>query len=230
MKIAPFRVACRALMLAFMLPAGMYIGSELLPWGRSTSPVETGSTVAVQLQDPVFQSAASAPGVLLSLEAADPVQIDGLEAVPAIETREDPSSTAAAPRAQFASERIITPSSETAEPQFGQDATRLEAQLASIERQLVEMAQKPLKEPATERLSLECHEAELSSVLEVLGRLASVSIVSSPDVQGTVTISLQQVTVQEALKAVLRAQGYAFEQNGNVIFVTAGKESRADRK
>ena len=50
------------------------------------------------------------------------------------------------------------------------------------------------------------------------------NIVASKDVHGTVTANLYDVTVQEALDAILRANGYGYREKGNFVYVYTAKE------
>ena len=50
------------------------------------------------------------------------------------------------------------------------------------------------------------------------------NIVASKDVRGTVTANLYDVTVREALDAILHANGYDYREKGNFIYVYTAKE------
>ncbi len=50
------------------------------------------------------------------------------------------------------------------------------------------------------------------------------NIVATKDVRGTVTANLYDVTIKEALDAILRSNGYDYREKGNFIYVYTAKE------
>lgn len=78
-----------------------------------------------------------------------------------------------------------------------------------------------------ERFSIHVQEANLAEVLEMLGQLAGVNILSSRDVQGRVSLNLQDVTVDRALDAILKAQGFTYERDGDFVYVRSLAEDSA---
>lgn len=85
-----------------------------------------------------------------------------------------------------------------------------------------------------ERFSIQVQEANLTEVLEMLGQLAGVNILSSRDVVGRVSLNLQDVTVDRALDAILKSQGFVHERDGDIIYVRTANEDttlkQANRK
>jgi type IV pilus assembly protein PilQ len=74
------------------------------------------------------------------------------------------------------------------------------------------------------------NDVPLVEVLRMIGSQAQVSIVPSREVRGTVpAMDLYNVTVPEALDAILTSNGCGYEQKGNIIFVFSEKELE-DRK
>lgn len=69
-------------------------------------------------------------------------------------------------------------------------------------------------------ISLDFKEADINTVLRVLSLKSKVNIVTGPEVQGTVTIRLDDVPWEKALEVVLRTYNYVFERDGNIIRVT----------
>jgi type IV pilus assembly protein PilQ len=76
-----------------------------------------------------------------------------------------------------------------------------------------------------------------ANLLEVLRMLASQSqrnIIASKDVRGAVTANLYDVTIREALDAILQSNGFAYREKGNFIYVYTAKEiaeiEKASRK
>lgn len=80
-----------------------------------------------------------------------------------------------------------------------------------------------------ERFSLQIADAPIGQVLEMLGELAGKNILSTPAVQGTVSANLIDVTVEEALGGILRARGFAHEQDERFIYVMTQSEFAARR-
>lgn len=70
-----------------------------------------------------------------------------------------------------------------------------------------------------EPLSLNFQDVEVRSVLQVLADYAGVNLVAGDDVQGNVTLRLQDVPWDQALDLVLRSKGLARRQEGNVLLV-----------
>lgn len=67
-------------------------------------------------------------------------------------------------------------------------------------------------------------DANLVEVLRMLSLQTHRNILTSKGVRGTVTASLYDVTVHEALDAILRANGYGYREEGNVIYVYTVQE------
>ena len=68
-------------------------------------------------------------------------------------------------------------------------------------------------------ITLDFKDADIRSVLKIISLKAGVNIVASPDVQGTVTIYLDNVPWEKALDVILKTYGYGYEKRGNVISV-----------
>jgi len=68
-------------------------------------------------------------------------------------------------------------------------------------------------------------------VLRMIGNQAQLSIVPSRDVRGTVPgMDLYNVTISEALDAILHSNGMAWERKGNLIYVYTEKELEDQQK
>ncbi|MDZ7373789.1 MAG: secretin and TonB N-terminal domain-containing protein [candidate division KSB1 bacterium] len=68
-------------------------------------------------------------------------------------------------------------------------------------------------------ISLDVFDAEISNVLRMLGRQSGVNIVAGSDVTGKITVSLHDVTLDQALENILKANGYTYVIDGDVIRV-----------
>ena len=73
--------------------------------------------------------------------------------------------------------------------------------------------------------------ADLVEQLRVIGFQAQMSVIPSREVRGALpAVDLYNVTVTEALDALLHANGYAYRQKGNFIYVYSAKELEAMEK
>jgi len=70
------------------------------------------------------------------------------------------------------------------------------------------------------KVTLDFKDADITNVLRILSLKSGVNIVAGPEVTGTVTIRLADVPWQKALEVVLRAYGYVYERDGNIVRVT----------
>jgi len=68
-------------------------------------------------------------------------------------------------------------------------------------------------------LSITIQGDDIRAVLELLSEQGALNILTSPNVQGTVTASLKQVSIEEALDAILRSTGYVWQREGQFIYV-----------
>src|SRR5262249_20366862 len=65
---------------------------------------------------------------------------------------------------------------------------------------------------------------DLRDVLDFLGEQGGLSILASNNVQGVVSVSLNDVSIDTALKAILRSTGFVSRQEGKFIFVGTPKD------
>ena len=75
-------------------------------------------------------------------------------------------------------------------------------------------------------VEIHVNDASVVEVLRMLSAQSQKNIIASKDVKGSVTANLYGVTVKEALDAILTANGYAYRERGNFIFVYTAKELR----
>jgi type IV pilus assembly protein PilQ len=73
-------------------------------------------------------------------------------------------------------------------------------------------------------VEIHVNDANLVEVLRMLSLQSQKNIIASKDVHGTVTANLYDVTVREALDAILHANGYAYREKGSFIYVYTTKE------
>lgn len=68
-------------------------------------------------------------------------------------------------------------------------------------------------------LTIHIQNEDIRRVLELLGAHGGINILASPRVQGTVSATLGKVGMDDALDAILRANGYQAKRDGNFVFV-----------
>src|SRR5215212_5384148 len=73
-------------------------------------------------------------------------------------------------------------------------------------------------------VEIHVNDANLVEVLRMLSLQSQRNIIASKEVRGTATANLYDVTVREALDAILHANGYAYREKGNFIYVYTTKE------
>lgn len=76
--------------------------------------------------------------------------------------------------------------------------------------------------------SLDLNEADLADVVRLLARIAGLNIITG-DLRGSVTVYLENVTVESALQAILASQGYGFLFDGNIVRVVDASKLGEDR-
>ena len=76
----------------------------------------------------------------------------------------------------------------------------------------------------TGTVEIHVNDANLVEVLRMLSLQSQKNIIASKEVHGTVTANLYDVTVKEALDAILHANGYDYREKGNFIYVYTTKE------
>ncbi len=79
-----------------------------------------------------------------------------------------------------------------------------------------------------QKISIDFQDAELRAVLRLLGEQAGKSIVTSPEVKGTITISMQQVPWDQVLETILDLHGLTKKEEGNVITVLSLDKASKD--
>src|SRR5438874_2763700 len=73
-------------------------------------------------------------------------------------------------------------------------------------------------------VEIHVNEANLVEVLRMLSLQSQKNIIASKDVRGTVTANLYNVTIKEALDAILKSNGFGYREKGNFIYVYTSKE------
>jgi type IV pilus assembly protein PilQ len=73
-------------------------------------------------------------------------------------------------------------------------------------------------------VTITVQDAPLAEVLKLLAQQSQKNIIASKGVTGTVTASLYDVTLREALEAMLKTNGLGYREQGNFIYVYTEKE------
>ena len=79
-------------------------------------------------------------------------------------------------------------------------------------------------------ISLDVQGADVHDVLRLLAETGGINILTSGDVQGTVTTRLLDVPWEQALEAILQLTGLVQERQGNVILVVPAERLRSARQ
>jgi type IV pilus assembly protein PilQ len=79
-------------------------------------------------------------------------------------------------------------------------------------------------------ISLDVQNADVRDVLRLLAETGGVNILTSGDVQGTITTRLLDVPWEQALEAILKLTGLGQERQGNVILVGPVERLRQARQ
>jgi type IV pilus assembly protein PilQ len=106
------------------------------------------------------------------------------------------------------------------------DVTKNEA------REVTPVKKETLKRYTDQIISLDFQEADIKSVLRLMAEYGNISIVTSDDVKGTVTLSMKNVPWKQALDTILDVNSLTKKQTDNIITVTTlerKKKDEADR-
>jgi len=76
--------------------------------------------------------------------------------------------------------------------------------------------------------SLDLYDTDIESVVRLLARVAGINIITGA-ISGSVSVYLENVTVEDALNAILASQGYAFIYDGNIVRVVDAAQVGEDR-
>ena len=85
-------------------------------------------------------------------------------------------------------------------------------------------APSPLTMERTGKVSLHANERDIREILELISREASLNLLVSPGVSGTVSVNLDHVTVDQALQAVIKLGGLQVKREGSLAYVYSAQE------
>jgi type IV pilus assembly protein PilQ len=79
-------------------------------------------------------------------------------------------------------------------------------------------------------ISLELQDADIDSALRIIAEVSNLNIIASSDVQGKVTLRLQNVPWDQALDVILKTNGLDKVQDGNVVRIAPVEKLRLERE
>lgn len=85
-------------------------------------------------------------------------------------------------------------------------------------------------EAEQENVTIDFKDADIANVLRILSYKSGVNIIAAEDVQGTITIRLNDVPWETALNVILKTYGFAYERDGNIITVSTLENILARQK
>ena len=83
----------------------------------------------------------------------------------------------------------------------------------------------PVQQRMQQEISIDFKDTPIDDVLMIMAKQADVDIIKSPKVQGTVTATLTDIPLEEALTNILESQGYTYMATDNMIRVIAKEDS-----
>ena len=113
----------------------------------------------------------------------------------------------------------VTPMSGNYDYSSFQDGGMLTFDFRPLTRAEKEVAEKAKFPYSGEKLSLNFQDIEIRSVLQILADFTELNVVASEAVTGRVTLNLNDVPWDQALDLILKANGLAKRESGNVILV-----------
>jgi type IV pilus assembly protein PilQ len=90
-----------------------------------------------------------------------------------------------------------------------------------VTRPLSERIAEQIATNQTELITLNYKDGDLRNILRLIARVSGVNLVAGPEVQGTVTIELEDVHWERALQLILNVNGYSYVREGNLIRVVS---------
>ncbi len=138
-------------------------------------------------------------------------------AVSASDFKMETFSDAGSAASDFGSEEIKTTHNVT--DRSAKLPLKLEKISLPKSRSLSERTPAPMSLQSKESITLDVKNAEIGNVLRLMARQSGLNIVASKDVKGVLTVSLAHVTIREALDMVVKANGYDYITDGDVILV-----------
>lgn len=83
---------------------------------------------------------------------------------------------------------------------------------------------------APKRVTIDFHAVEIDRLLRIIEQVSGLNIVVGREVRGRVTVHLTDVPWRQALDSILRANGYGYVQEGNIIRIDTREILRKERE
>jgi len=114
----------------------------------------------------------------------------------------------------------LTGSLEKADETLKADSTKALLRMADIERQHKQrMAQPPLAEKDERMFSFSVKRVYMKTALAMFAQRYKLNIIPDLDVSGKVTVSFSNLSLRQSMEALLKANGYYFTQEGDILRV-----------
>ena len=88
--------------------------------------------------------------------------------------------------------------------------------------------EEPEKKGLEQIISLDYKNADLTNVLRSMAWTYKLNVVTSPNISGKVTINLENITVRQALDAILTINGLAYAERAGIVYVSPGDKDMVD--
>lgn len=119
---------------------------------------------------------------------------------------------------------------EPAKPQTSETDTS-EPNLAETRQPVLKVSpNKDSGKGSGETFSLQIQDAEIMQVLDMLGELSGLNILTGQGVTGTITANLKNVTPAQALQAILRSRDLTSEKEGDFVYVMTPAQFEQKKK
>lgn len=126
--------------------------------------------------------------------------------------------------------RMVIQTEGVAEHLAYQSESLFTIEVKRVSKAELETAKKEHRGYTGEKLSLNFQNIEVRAVLQLLADFASMNLVASDSVSGTVTLRLKNVPWDQALDIILKTKGLGMREMGNVILVAPAEEIAAREK
>ncbi len=94
----------------------------------------------------------------------------------------------------------------------------IEKTIQELEDSLSDVLNEPVK-PKAALISLDLRDVDISHAIQLIAKESNLNIIAGKDITGKITVTLNQVTPEEALDKILSTSGYKFVKNGNFVKV-----------
>jgi len=105
------------------------------------------------------------------------------------------------------------------------DATEQTGQVRDIEQaKILEQAAKEISSESADKISLDVKEVDINELFKVLSTKSGITIITSPQVKGKVTVFMDNLTFAEAIDVIVTLQDLAYERKANVVKIMTAAE------